>query len=451
MSITVRFAPSPTGLLHVGNARVALFNRLFADRHGGRFILRLDDTDVERSREDYAAAIERDLAWLGIIWEHKVRQSERLTRYDVVMARLLAVERVYPCYETAEELERRRCLRRTCGQPPIYDRAALKLSVADRARLEAEGCRPHWRFRLDLHEMRWDDLVRGPCHYHGAHLSDPVLQRADGTYLYTLPSVVDDIDLAVTHVIRGEDHVTNTAVQSQLFQALEALPPAFAHLPLMSDASGQGLSKRLGSLSLDSFRQQGIEPMALASLLAAVGTGGSPQLKGTLAELAAGFTLEHCSRAAPRFDMTELWHMNARLLHETPLAVVRERLAAMGLGEVTEAFWSAVRANLDRLETAVVWWRVCTHPQTVRIEDADLCACAADLLPPEPWDETTWSVWTNAIRTATGRTGKALFHPLRLALTGRDHGPELKGLLLVIGRTRALIRLRGSDAGMLAR
>ncbi|KAF0116380.1 MAG: glutamyl-tRNA synthetase [Rhodospirillaceae bacterium] len=449
MSVTVRFAPSPTGRLHVGNARIALLNRLFADSRGGTFVLRLDDTDSERSREEYAHAIEQDLCWLGIPWERKVRQSERLAFYDAALARLRAAGRVYPCYETTEELDLRRRLQRARGQPPLYDRAALNLSAEDRARLEAAGRRPHWRFRLDPRAVTWEDLVRGTCHYHGAHLSDPVLLRADGTFLYTLPSVVDDSTLGVTHIIRGEDHVTNTAVQIQLFEALGTTPPVFAHLPLMRDTGGEELSKRLGSLSLESLRHDGVEPMALASLLATLGTAGSIRLKASRAELAADFDLEQCSRATPRFDRAELGHMNARLLHGTPFAAVCDRLRDLGLSEVTESFWNAVRVNLDRLEDAVTWWRICTQafmPEGPAGADAALCACAATLLPPEPWDETTWSTWSAAIKNATGRTGKALFQPLRLALTGRDHGPELKGLLPVIGRSRTLARLQGGNA-----
>ncbi len=446
MTPTVRFAPSPTGLLHVGNARVALINALLARSLGGRFLLRYDDTDIERSRPEYVTAIAEDLRWLGLAWDIEAFQSRRLDRYEAAAATLKAAGRLYPCYETAEELEfkRRRLLAR--GKPPVYDRAALALTAEDRARLEAEGRRAHWRFKLEQAEIRWPDLVRGDSHTHGATLSDPVLIRGDGTFLYTLPSVVDDIDFAVTHVVRGEDHVTNTGPQIQLFRALGAEPPAFAHLPLLTDASGAGLSKRLGSGSLRDLRAQGIEPMALVSLLARLGTSDAIEIRHSLDDLAAGFDLAHFSRATPKFDSHELELLNARLLHGMTWDEVAPRLAALGLADAGPAFWEAVRGNLARLDDAADWWRVVAGPCAPVIEDADFTAAAAALLPPEPWDHTTWGAWCDAVRQTTGRKGKALFHPLRLALTGREHGPELKTLLPLVGRERACRRLKGEAA-----
>lgn len=441
MSVTVRFAPSPTGLLHVGNARVALLNWLFARRHGGRFILRIDDTDVERSREEYAEAIREDLRWLGLDWDGDERQSARLDRYAAAAGRLKAAERLYPAYETPEELDAKRKRQLGRGQPPVYDRAALKLTQPERARLEAEGRRPHWRFLLRHEEVRWDDLVHGPSHYNGAHLSDPVLVKADGAPLYTLSSVVDDADMGVSHVIRGDDHLTNTAAQIQIFQALGAPVPAFAHLPLMTDAAGQGLSKRLGSLSLRDLRAQGLEPMALASLLAKLGTADPVRPYAELRELAAEFDFAKMSRATPKFDPAELAHLNARILHEMPFAQAGARVPGLD-----EALWQAVRGNVERIEEAAEWARICRQPIAPVIEDAAFTAAAAELLPPEPWDETTWGVFTAAVKESTGRKGKTLFHPLRLALTGREHGPELKLLLPLIGRDRAWARLLGKTA-----
>lgn len=437
--ITVRFAPSPTGLLHVGNARVALLNWLFARHHGGRFILRIDDTDTERSRPEYTAAIREDLQWQGLDWDVEEHQSARLERYAAAMETLKAAGRLYACYETPEELEFKRKRQLGRGQPPVYDRSGLKLSEAERARLEAEGRRPHWRFLLAHEDVRWDDLVHGPSHYHGAHLSDPVLVRGDGTVLYTLSSVVDDIDMGVSHVVRGEDHLTNTAVQVQLFQALGGPAPTFAHLPLMTDASGQGLSKRLGSLSLRDLRQQGIEAMALNSLLAKLGTSDAVRPYATLAELAAEFDWAKMSRATPKFDTAELGHLNARMLHEMSYEQARRRLDGLD-----ERLWLAVRGNLTHLAEAAEWQAVCTQPLAPVIEDAEFLNQAADLLPAEPWDETTWAAWTSKVKEATGRKGKALFHPLRLALTGRENGPELKLLLPLIGRDRARARLNGA-------
>jgi glutamyl-tRNA synthetase len=443
MTIHVRFAPSPTGMLHVGNARVALINTMLARSRGGRFLLRYDDTDAERSRPEFATAIAQDLAWLGITWDAEAHQSARLDRYTAVAEQLKAMGLLYPCYETPEELEVKRRLQLARHRPPVYDRSALKLTDDDRARLEAEGRKSHWRFRLDHEEVRWDDLVRGDSHVDGASLSDPVLIRADGTFLYTLPSVVDDIDFAITHVVRGEDHVTNTAPQIQLFRALGAAQPAFVHLPLLTDAAGQGLSKRLGSASLADLRADGVEPMALASLLVKLGSSDAIEPRRTIAELAAEFDISHFSRATPKFDPNELDRLTAQLLHGMEWDEAQPRLASLGLEDAGEEFWRAVRGNLARFADAAAWWNVVNGPCAPVIEDAGFSAQAAELLPPEPWDSTTWGTWCDAVKQATGRKGRALFHPLRLALTGREHGPELKTLLPLIGRARAVRRLGG--------
>jgi len=442
MTVTVRFAPSPTGRLHVGNIRVALLNWLFAHKVGGRFVLRLDDTDLERSTQEFADGIRADLSWLGLRWDQEEAQSQRLARYDAAVAHLKAQGRLYACYETSEELDYKRKRQAARGLPPIYDRAGLKLSDDERAKLEAEGRRPHWRFLLHSEEVRWDDLVRGPCHYHGDHLSDPVMIRADGSPLYTLPSVVDDAEMGITHVLRGEDHVTNTAAQIQLFQALGAVPPTFGHLSLLTDATGQGLSKRLGSLSMGDLRDQGIEPMAVNSLLANLGTNHSGELAIDLDGLLGHFDIGAFGRATPRFDPAELEHLNARLLHHLEFAQVRDRLPPLA----DEAFWLAVRGNLAKLADAADWWQVCREAVTPVIEDAAFTAQAAELLPVEPWGLETWGAWSNAVKEASGRKGKALFHPLRLALTGRENGPELKSLLPWIGRERVLCRLAGQTA-----
>jgi glutamyl-tRNA synthetase len=444
MSVAVRFAPSPTGMLHVGNIRLALINWLFARSNGGSFLLRLDDTDLERSTAEFAAGIERDLGWLGLDWDRFARQSDRLDRYHLAMEALKRSGRLYPCYETAEELSLKRKSLLGRSLPPIYDRSALKLSDEDRARLEAEGRKPHWRFLLRHDPVEWDDLVRGPQHFHGRDLSDPVLIREDGRILYTLSSIVDDIELGITHVIRGEDHVANTAVQIQLWQALDGPVPTFAHLPLLSDATGAALSKRLGSIGISHLRdEEGVEPMAINSLLAKLGTSDAIEARLTLSELVAEFDMAKVSRGAPKFDPEELRRLNARVLHATPFEAIAVRLAAKGYAGVDEVFWNAVRANLSRLDDIAEWWHVAREPIQPVIEDAEFAAAAASLLPPEPWDDTTWGAWTNAVKAATGRKGKALFMPLRQALTGLDHGPELKNLLPLIGRERASARLAG--------
>lgn len=443
--ITARFAPSPTGYLHIGNVRPALFNWLFTRRAGGRFLLRLDDTDVARSRDDYADAIHDDLRWLGLTWDIEARQSDRLAAYDEAVEKLKSAGRLYPAYETPDELERRRKRQRAQGLPPVYDRAALKLSDEDRAKLEAEGRQPHWRFKLDHCEVGWHDLIRGEQSIDAASLSDPILVRADGTYLYTLPSVVDDIAFGITHVIRGEDHVANTGAQIQIFEALGAAAPQFAHHNLLVGADGEALGKRLGTLSVRAMREDGLEPLAILSHSAAIGTSDAVRAHQRLDALIETFDLAKVSRAPARFDMDELRAVNARVLHERAYADVADRLAGMGVGG-GEAFWLAVRGNVTVLADALDWWQVVSGPITPEIEDAELCASAADLLPPEPWNQTTWKTWTDAVKAETGRKGRVLFHPLRLAITGRGAGPELAALLPLIAREKVAARLRGEAA-----
>lgn len=447
MSPVVRFAPSPTGRIHLGNARTALLNWLYARAHGGRFILRYDDTDRERSTQEYADSIAVDLDWLGLHPDAVYRQSERGALYDVAIARLKQAGRLYPAYETAEELERKRKRLQGRGLPPIYDRAALKLTDEDRATLEAQGKCPHWRFKLDSVRVEWDDLVRGPSHIDCASLSDPVLIREDGACLYTLTSVVDDLDLKITHIVRGEDHVTNTAVQIQIFRALGGEPPVFGHHNLLTDASGEGLSKRSGALSLTGLREAGIEPLAVAALATLTGTSEAVRPIASLDELASLVKFDHISRSASKFDPSELGALSARTLHAMPFAAARARLAAAGVeGDSAEAFWEMARGNLDRFDDVAIWRQVVYGPVAPVIEDAPFLEKARALLPPAPWDRATWSAWTAAIRQATGRKGKALFHPLRLALTGRESGPELAQLLPLIGPATASARLSGSAA-----
>lgn len=446
MSVVTRFAPSPTGLLHVGNARAALVNWLFACAEGGVFVLRLDDTDQERSTEAFAQGIRDDLSWLGLDWTREERQSTRLERYGAAMERLRAAGRLYACYETPEELALKRKALLNAGRPPIYDRAALDLTDGDRTRLEAEGRAPHWRLKLLDGAIAWDDLVRGPVHFEAGNLSDPVLIRADGTPLYHLPSVVDDIDFQVTHVIRGEDHVDNTALHVQLFEALGATVPSFGHLALLTDGEGKGLSKRLGSLGLADLRAAGVEALALAAYLARIGTSRPVEPVADRETLVAGFDITTFGRAAARFDPEELMALSARTLHALPLRAVSDRLDALEVDGGDQAFWEAVRPNLERLSDAADWWAICRGPVTPLIEDTGFCETAAGLLPPEPWDADTWGAFTGAVKAATGAKGKALFMPLRTALTGRERGPELAVLLPLIGRDRAARRLRGESA-----
>ncbi|MEX2202199.1 MAG: glutamate--tRNA ligase, partial [Dongiaceae bacterium] len=423
-NLRVRFAPSPTGRLHVGNLYVALANWLQARRHGGDFVLRLDDTDQERSRPEFERSIREDLRWLGLDWSEEARQSARSALYEAAADRLKASGRLYACYETPEELSLKRKVQLQAGKPPIYDRAGLTLDESDRRKLEAEGRRPHWRFRLDREPVEWDDLVRGPERIDASSQSDPVLVRDDGSFLYTLPSVVDDIDLDIAQVIRGRDHVTNTAAQIQIFLALSGMTPSFGHLPLLADASGALLSKRLDSLTTASLREAGIEPLALAAYLAGIGSAGGEKgaLATSLDALAAQFDIGHFGRGAPRYDPASLEAINARVLHGYEYEPVADRLEPLGCDA---ALWQAVRGNVGRLSDAADWVAVCYGQIEPPREEPEFLAEAAELLPPEPWDRDTWSRWTDALKEKTGRKGRNLFRPLRLALTGRDAGPEM--------------------------
>ena len=437
----VRYAPSPSGRLHLGNARPALINWLFARATGGKYILRLDDTDTARSTEEFARGIDTDLNWLGITPDAKYRQSDRTGLYDAAREKLIAAGRLYPAYETEEELDSKRARARLLGRPPIYDRAALNLTPEQIAKYDAEGRKPHWRFRLDGRPVQFDDLIKGPQTVNTASMSDPVLIRADGSYLYTLPSVVDDIDLGITHVIRGEDHVSNTGTQIEIFEALGGKVPTFAHHNLLTGAEGEGLSKRIGSLSLGELHEAGYEPMAVAIEAVLTGTSLPLEPHANLDELAGVFSLSAVSHGSARFDPAELASLNTRILHQMPYETARPRLEPLGLA--SEPLWLALRGNLSVFGDIVDLATLVRGPVTpvIAAEDHDYLAAARDLLPAEPWDETTWSKWTDALKTATGRKGRALFHPLRLALTGREQGPELKSLLPLLGRTESLARL----------
>lgn len=439
--VRVRFAPSPTGFLHVGNARTALVNWLFTKANGGEFLLRLDDTDLARSEERYAEAIKRDLEWLGLHHDSFAKQSDRFARYDAAVEQLKKAGRLYPCYELPEELEFKRKRQLSKGEPPIYDRAALNLSAEERKKLEAEGRQVYWRFKLIPERVYWHDLVRGDVEFQGDHLSDPVLVRADGAYLYTLTSVVDDIDFAITHIVRGEDHVTNTAVQIQLFQALGATIPKFAHLNLLTDEKGQGLSKRLASLSLFKLRESGIEAMTINCFLARLGTSLPIESILTLDELVKSFDFKTFSRATPKFNPAELNDLNHKLLQIMPYAQVKDRLEVIGATRIDESLWNLLRGNLNTLEDILEWQAVCFADITPIIDDAEYIKQALALLPKEPWSKETWKEWTLALKAETGRSGKNLYMPLRQALTGHEHGPEMQELLPILGYNRALKRL----------
>lgn len=444
----VRFAPSPTGFLHVGNVRTALANWLFAKKHGGQFILRLDDTDTERSTEEFAVAIQEDLKWLGLTIDQSYRQSERTQTYTNSLETLKQTGRLYPCYETAEELKLKRKQQLTQGKPPLYDRAALSLAPEQITTFEQGGRKPHWRLKLTAGSIEWDDLVRGHLSFKAENLSDPVLVREDGSPVYMLCSVVDDIDMNVTHILRGDDHIANTAIQIQLFEALGHNPKqmTYAHLPVLMDAAGKGLSKRLGGLSIRHFRQEGIEAMALTSLLAKIGTSESPEPTDSMQHLIDAFDLSHVTSSSPRFSPDELYQMNAKLLHGISFASVQKRLQGLGIENVDADFWQLIQSNLNRLEDVKEWVQICFGEISPLIHDTEYIHQAKDLLPAEPWSEETWGIWTKNIKEETQRKGKQLFMPLREALTGLSHGPEMKLLLPRIGHKKARLRLTGKRA-----
>jgi glutamyl-tRNA synthetase len=416
-------------------------NVLFAQAEGGTFVLRIDDTDLDRSTAEYEQGIRDDLSWLGVTWGKTFKQSDRFDMYDAAAEKLRKAGLLYACYETSEELDRQRKLLRVAGKPPIYNRAGLDLTDEQKSAYEAEGRTPHWRFKLSGETVTWHDLVRGEQSIDMSSLSDPVLIRGDGSYLYTLPSVVDDIEAGITHVIRGEDHVTNSGAQIEIFQALSTHLPEFAHTPLLVGADGKSLSKRLGSLSMLELRQQGIEPMSIASLLAKIGTSDAVDIRDSLGALASEFSFDKIGRAPARFDEKDLTALNAKLLHETPYEVVADRIKG------DEAFWNIVRANIEKISDVDAWADIVLKPMSGEIsgEDKDFCAAAATYLPDAVTPET-WSSMIAHLKAETGRKGKTLFMPLRLALTGQQHGPSMDDMLQLLGAEKAKARLMGQSA-----
>ncbi len=439
MSVKVRFAPSPTGFLHVGNIRTALVNWLFARKMGGHFLLRIDDTDVERSEQRFTDGIHEDLQWLGLNWDSEVHQSQRFERYRIATEMLAEQGRLYACYETPEELDVQRKMLAARGLPPIYNRAGLKLSVEQKAALEAQGRKAHYRFLLTEDAVVWDDLIRGHTQFRPTHMSDPVLVREDGGPVYTLASVVDDGELGISHVIRGEDHVSNTAVQVQLYQALGFSVPQFAHMALLKTKDGE-MSKRLGGNDIRALCDAGIMPMAINSMLARMGTSEAVEAFADIVPLVESFEFRKFGRAPANYDVLELQKLNEKLLHKLAFDDVAAQIPF-----ADEGFWLSVRANIKALAEVKLWWDI-VHGEVSGGLDAEervFVSGAAQLLPQEPWDDATYDAWIAAIKPGTARTGKALFMPLRKALTGQEHGPELKKLLPLLGHERVLQRLKG--------
>ncbi len=441
MSIKVRFAPSPTGMLHVGNARTALITWLFTRANNGHFLLRIDDTDQERSKDEYEQAIEDGLKWMGVDWDEKARQRDRMDIYAAKIEQLKADGRLYPCYETPEELDLKRKGQLSRKLPPIYDRESLNLTDDQIAKYESEGRKPHWRFKLNHTPITWNDIVRGDVKFEGKDLSDPVLIREDGSPLYHLCSVIDDVDYGITHVIRGEDHVSNTACHVQMFEALGATPPIFAHLPLLSDKEGGKLSKRIGSLSLKDLQEEGLEAMSVVSLMARLGSSMPIEPFSKTEDVMKDFDLSTFSRGTPKFDAEELNRLNAKILHDMDY---QDAKAKTKIEDLDESFWLAVRPNLEKLSDINEWWQVAHGPVTPVIEDTEYVTTALTLLPEDTWNSETWKNWTSAIKEKTGRKGKDLFMPLRKALTGMNHGPDMSELLLLIGPDKTKERLQGN-------
>jgi len=440
MTVT-RFAPSPTGYLHVGNLRTALFNFLIARKAGGTFVLRLDDTDPERSKPEYADAIQEDLQWLGITWDRLERQSERLGRYAEAADELRERGRFYEAFETPTELDLKRKKQLNMGLPPVYDRAALDLSEAEREKLRAERGPGVWRFKLKRERIEWQDGILGDLSIDAASVSDPVLIRADGQVLYTLASVVDDMDMGITHVVRGSDHVTNTASQIQIIEALGGTPPAFAHHSLLTGPQGEALSKRLGTLSLRDLRAAGVEPMALLSLMARLGSSQPVVLARSLDELAEGFDLSHFGAAPTKFDEADLWPLTANVLQDMDVSEMAGEMAALGVPEaLVSDVWQVARANMSRRTELAGWWHLFRDgaEPLVDPEDREFVEQAFALLPEPPYGPDTWGAWTNAVKEATGRKGKALFMPLRKAVTGRERGPEMADVMRLLQRKPTL-------------
>jgi glutamyl-tRNA synthetase len=444
MNIITRFAPSPTGMLHVGNVRTAIVNWLFAKKMNGKFMLRMDDTDLERSKDEYKTGIIEDLKWLGLEWEIFATQSERLEKYNLVKDKLIQQGRLYECYETPEELDTKRKIQSSSGRPPIYDRAALKLTEEHKQKYKDQGRKPHYRFKLDEEMIVWQDLVKGELKFDPLHLSDPILVREDGSMTYMISSTIDDIDFKITHIIRGEDHVSNTAIQMQLFKALNSTPPECGHLALIQSQDSK-ISKRIGGFDIKSLKEEGIEPMALISFLSTLGTSKPIKAFINIQEAIEYFDINSFSLSPTNYSFEELERINQKIVSHYDFNDIKEKLIEFGCTDIDEEFWLAIRGNIHNLKEAFTWWKICNKPTSLIRQDPDFLLHASNLFPEGKIDEHTWSNWTKLVANETGKKGKELFMPLRLALTGLDHGPELQKLLPLMSREDILNRLKGTN------
>ena len=436
----VRFAPSPTGYLHIGNFRTALINFLFAKNKNGHFMLRIDDTDDERSLQKYEDAIKEDLSWVGINWDSLEKQSSRLSYYDQALQKLLDKKRAYPCFETAEELSLKRKKQLSSGKPPIYDRYALNLSDSDIADFKAKGKSPHYRFLLDHTDVNWKDLVKGFSQYNMSNLSDPVIIREDGRVIYTLASVVDDIDFGVTDILRGEDHMTNSAAQIQLFEALESLPPNLGHLSLLTDISGAGLSKRMGSISLRDLKDEGFQPMAISSLLSKIGTSDAVEIFRDINQIISDFDISKFGKSKPKFDKNELRGLNSKFFKMLDFSGISNQLEKFNF-KISSDFWELVKGNIENLEELELWWNIIYGNIEPIYNNVNFLNTALETLPAGNFDKNTWTNWTSILMKETGRKGKELYNPIRMCLTGQNKGPEMATLVLLMGREKVLERL----------
>ncbi|MFK5997828.1 MAG: glutamate--tRNA ligase [Rhodobacterales bacterium] len=434
---TTRFAPSPTGYIHVGNLRTALFNYMIARKAGGTFILRIDDTDPVRSKQEYIDGIMEDLTWLGLTWDRVEKQSDRLARYEQAAQQLRDMGRLYECFETPVELDLKRKKQLNMGNPPVYDRSALNLSEDEKTELRKTH-ESHWRFKLDWKPIEWTDGILGRRSIEGSTVSDPVLIKGDGQFLYTMASICDDIDYGITNVVRGADHVTNTATQIQIIQTLGGTVPAFAHHSLLTGPQGEALSKRLGVLALRDLRAQGIEPMAVLSHMARLGSTGPIELCSNMEQLIAGFDISTFGAAPTKFDVADLGPLTAKYIASLPVADMADQLTDMGVpADLQSDFWTAIRENIATRDEAAKWWDLCVNGTTPEIaeEDKDFVETALAMLPERPWTSETWKAWTGAVKDATGRKGRGLFMPLRKALTGMGHGPDMSKLMPLLQKS----------------
>ena len=440
MTTVTRFAPSPTGLLHLGNIRTALINWLYARTNNGKFILRIDDTDLERSKDEYISQIKYDLDWLGIDYDETFNQSSRFDRYREQFEKLKADGRIYPCYETPEELERKRKLLIAAGGKQVYDRSAMELTDRQKKDYEAEGRKPHWRFLLKTERMKWDDLLKGEIDIDLTSLSDPVLFREDGVPLYTFSSAVDDIDYGITNVIRGDDHTSNTAVQVEIINALDQNKITFAHHALLKASSGDKLSKRDNVISISSFREANMEPISILSLLATIGTSNSIELKDNIDQIKSEFKLSTISTSPGRIEIDVLNALNKKQVQKYNFSEIEERLKKID-EKIDQKFWETIRGNLNVVEDIKQWTDIVFNSETIKPSDKDYIKIAMELIPDDPWNDETWGLWTSAIKEKTGRKGKDLFLPLREAFTGLNHGPEMKLLIQLLGREKIIERV----------